>query len=313
VSVLAAFGYKLAGLAEFNTQSKVAISVLKSKMIEGPRGEKLSVYDALEWKRGEHMPRFRKGFDMPPDMRHDTTNQIWEINKRMFGNYAPEDKMLIERHTLGMMTAQFHKWVYPLGRVRLHREYVDEVLGWQEGRLRSAMEFVGFLKRAEGELKEQWSGGVAKMNDVRIKNMYRNVSEIAFLCLSGCMYLLLQGLASGMDDDDDRMKRLVNFLRYENTRQTQEIRFWVPGINVVDVQELIKNPFAVAGSFKQYADVFVQTFNLIAPPYDDSIYYQSGVYEGQLKLGKEFSDLVPIMKDINKWTSFASTTDFKVM
>jgi tRNA G26 N,N-dimethylase Trm1 len=312
LSTLVTFGYKLAGWAEFNTQSKVAVSVLKSKMVDGPQGP-ISMYDALTWKRGDNEAGFRKGYDIPPGMRHDTTNQIWEINKRMFGNYATEDRMLIEKYTLGKMAAQFHKWIYPLGRVRLHREYVDENLGWQEGRLRSAMEFVGFLRRAEGDWKAQMYGAMDKMNEVRAKNMYRNASELVFLTLSGCMYLLLKGLAAGMDDDDDRMKRLVNFLRYENTRQSQEIRFWVPGLNVVDVQELIKNPFAVAGSFKQYADVIVETFNLLAPPYDDKIYYQSGVYEGRLRLGKEVSDLLPVMKDINKWTSFAATNDFKIM
>jgi hypothetical protein len=211
-----------------------------------------------------------------------------------------------------MMAAQFHKWVYPLGRVRLHRAYVDENLGWQEGRLQSALEFYGFLKKAEGEWKQQWSEGWGKMNEVRAKNMHRNAAEIIFLCLSGTMHLILEGITEGLDDDDERMKRLVNFLRYENSRQTQEIRFWVPGMNIADVQELIKNPFAVAGSFKQYADVFSETLNLAMPPYDDKIYYQSGVYDGQLKLGKELKDLAPILKDINKWTSFAATTDFQV-
>jgi hypothetical protein len=314
VSALLAFGYKLSEWAEFSTQSKVAIAYLMTKKIKSIDGQQeMSIYDALEWKPGDAEPKLKAGFAWPSDTeRHDHTNRIWETNKRMFGNYAWEDQMLIERYTLGKMVAQFHKWVYPLGRVRLHRYYEDENLGEQEGRLRSALEFVGFLRRAEGELKTHASGAWGNLSEVQVKNMYRNAAELVFLTLSGCMSLLLKGLSEGLGDEDERIKKLVNYLRYQNSRQIQEVKFWVPVLGIPDEVELIKNPFAMAGSFKQYADVVKQTLNIALPPYDDTIYYQSGVHKGKLKLGKELSDLTPILKDMNKWASFGSVTDFYI-
>ena len=61
-------------------------------------------------------------------------NEIREVNKQIHGNYAYEDRMVLQSSSIGRLIAQFHKWVAPAIRARYQKEYYDENLGWMEGR-----------------------------------------------------------------------------------------------------------------------------------------------------------------------------------
>ena len=46
---------------------------------------------------------------------------IREVNKQIHGNYAKEDRMIIQSNTIGNLAAQFKKWVAPAIRARYQR------------------------------------------------------------------------------------------------------------------------------------------------------------------------------------------------
>ena len=83
-----------------------------------------------------------EGFEESDKERHDLTNYILEVNKQIHGNYAFEDRMVIQEHWLGQLAAQFHKWIYPAYKARFKKRYIDENLGAVEGRYVTVMNFL---------------------------------------------------------------------------------------------------------------------------------------------------------------------------
>ena len=71
----------------------------------------------------------------------------WNIhpNKQIHGNYAHEDRMVIQSHWLGQLAAQFHKWIVPAYDARFRRAYFDENMGWLEGRYITLWNYMGYL------------------------------------------------------------------------------------------------------------------------------------------------------------------------
>ena len=67
------------------------------------------------------------------------------MNKQVHGNYAREDRMVIQNNFLGILIAQFHKWVMPAFRARFQHQYYDQNLGWLEGRYLSFYKFIKYI------------------------------------------------------------------------------------------------------------------------------------------------------------------------
>ena len=155
------WGYVIQDAAEYNVQTKVGMAILMDVTIKNSStGETLSLYDAFQYNSETHKNELMPGYDTivskngteqpyTDQFRYDLRNEIREVNKQIHGNYAKEDRMVIQGHTLGNLATQFHKWVAPAIRARFRREYFDQNLGWIEGRYRS---FFKFLNHAKNEM-----------------------------------------------------------------------------------------------------------------------------------------------------------------
>ena len=145
------WGYMLQDAAEYNVQTKVGMSILmstkiyKSSDIDGTQTA-ISLYDAYEYDQDTGKLAIKDGYDtiidyqtgkhrkMSDAARYDLRQYIREVNIHIHGNYAYEDRMVMQTSALGQLAAQFHKWIAPAIKARYRPEYYDENLGWIEGR-----------------------------------------------------------------------------------------------------------------------------------------------------------------------------------
>lgn len=297
---------------EYNAQSKVGISILMSKELTNKTtGETLSIYDAYEFNPNNGELKLKDGFELPENDKYETINYILEVNKQIHGNYAHEDRMVIQQHWLGQLAAQFHKWVVPFYKSRFQKPYDNIVLGTMEGRYRSVLSLVNYMRETEGSFIEKMQGGWKQMNPLQIKNMYKNLAEAGFLAASFVMYGIFKGLAKGLDDDDEKLKKLLNFMTYQQSRQMNEILTMVPIVGLKEQWQMMKSPLAVLGTLKDFGEV---TSTLFAIPFNatEQNYYQKGIYKGELKFNKELRDIIPGLVMYNRWESFKQVSSFYI-
>jgi len=266
------------------------------------------------------------------NFKDDLRNKIREANKQIHGNYAKEDMMVIEGFMLGRMATQFKKWVMPAIRNRIQDQYYDENLGWIEGRYNSLWRFLGTLKRyaflgqrEEASLKKQFlkeSGydeakgefdqiNVGAMNS--LKNLYRNTADIGLILTT----LLVGELLDLMESDEDDtmiMRRLKNLARYQQGRLLREQLVFTPfPKGILQLYETADSPFAVmrvgyelyeaisaTATWGYYKGVYSYSGDDADWYGNKDIYYQRGRRRGQLKVAKQWKDVIPALYGFQK-------------
>ena len=321
----AQLAYIFQEVGEYNVQSKTGVAVTMSSKFEltnKTTGEKMSIYDAFNFDESTGELSLKTGFEIDETLRTKVTNYVYEVNKQIHGNYAWEDRMVIQSHWLGELGAQFHKWVYPLVRARFAERYDNENLGTIEGRYRTfwnVMKYVyqteeGFLAKTGGILGILVPGSKTykNMSEMEVRNMHKNIAELGFFMASALMAFLFQMLASGLDDEDDeQLKRLLNFMVYQQTRQQNEIMTFIPVLGIKEQYQLAKNPLASLSTLRDYGEVFSSLIVMPFPPYEDN-YYERGVHKGSLKAWKEAKDVIPALGVLNRWESFETVKSFYI-
>ena len=309
---------------EFNVQSKTGVAVTMSSKFELTNkntGEKMSIFDALNFDENTGELTLKPGFEIDEALRTKVTNYVYEVNKQIHGNYAWEDRMVIQSHWLGELGAQFHKWVYPMFRARFVKRYDNENLGEIEGRYRTfwnVMKHVyqteqGFLAKTGGLLGILVPGSKTykNMSEMEVRNMYKNIAELGFFMASVAMAYLFKMLASGLDDDDKEMKRLLNFMIYQQTRQQNEILTFIPVLGTKEQYQMAKNPLAALTTLRDYGEVLASAASIPFPPYDKN-YYERGTHKGDLKAWKEAKDVIPALGMLNRWEAFDNVKSFYI-
>tara|TARA_R110002020_G_scaffold5834_1_gene23885 strand:+ start:37100 stop:43060 length:5961 start_codon:yes stop_codon:yes gene_type:complete len=153
------WGYMLQDAAEYNVQTKVGMAILmstkvyKSSDVNG-HTDAISLYDAYDFDSKTGKVKLKEGYNVMIDFqtgkhkkidntaRYDLRQYIRETNIHIHGNYAYEDRMVMQTSALGQLAAQFHKWIAPAIKARYRAEYYDENLGWLEGRYRTFYSFM---------------------------------------------------------------------------------------------------------------------------------------------------------------------------
>ena len=321
---IASFAYIFQEGGEYNVQSKTGVAVTMSSKFElthNQTGEKLAIFDAFNFDPNTGELTLKPGYEIDEAFKTKVTNYIYEVNKQIHGNYAWEDRMVIQSHWLGQLGAQFHKWVYPGIRSRFQKRYVNENLGEIEGRYRTfwnVMKHVyqteqGFLAKTAGMLGVLVPGSKAykKMSDLEVRNMYKNIAELGFFMASFLMAELFSMLAAGIPPEDENVKKLVNFMIYQQTRQQQEIKTYIPVLGIKEQYQMVKNPIAGLSTLRDYGEMMSSTLSIPFPPYDKN-YYERGPHKGSLKAWKEAKDVIPALGMLNRWESFENVKNFYI-
>jgi hypothetical protein len=343
------FGYILQDAAEYNVQTKVGMAILMDITIRNEKtGDEKSLYDAFDFDSESKSVKLKEGYDTivnkdgttqkyTDEYRYDIRNKIREVNKQIHGNYAREDRMVIQSHSVGRLAAQFHKWVAPAIKARFRKEYYDENLGWVEGRYKSALKFSAYvmksiakgnmnIRKIQEDFKKEYdpttkgAQGIQKAENV-IFNTYRTLGEIGIMMMTYGLTSLLKGMFGDDDDDSDFEKRLENFLIYQADRTAKEmvLLFPIAPDSWQQIHQFVKSPIASTRTLGEMGELF--SLGLWTPIgyltsseedfYADSDYvYQRGRRAGELKLNKAWKDVFPIAYSIQKWTNYIDEKDF---
>ena len=338
-----AWGYVMQDAAEYNVQTKVGIAMLMdTDVLNEDTGETLSLYDAMQFNGKTHELSLPEGFkkvlnkdgtieDYTDKWRYAFRNKIREVNKQIHGNYASEDRMVIQSYTLGNLAAQFHKWVAPAIRARFQKEYFDENLGWMEGRYKSFWKFVAYSsqqiyagnrdikKYGEGfkKITKDEGGAFAEQRaSNKLFGVYRTMGEISIMLTVGLINTIMDSVLSGDDDDTDTQKRLKHLARYQGDRLYKEIILYV---DPVQMFQMAKSPIVSAKALGNLGEALKLTFwtpfGYIVKGkdgfYADSEYvYQNKPNKGKLKVNKAWSDAMPILYSIQKWQNLIKEQKF---
>lgn len=350
------FGYLAQDGAEYNVQTKIGMALLIDTVVKNSEtNETMSLYDAFEFDSVNQTVSLKEGFDTiveksgkevkyTDDWRFQMRNKIREVNKQIHGNYAYEDRMVIQSHWVGKLAAQFHKWVVPAFNARYRSEYYDENLGWLEGRYISFFKFIKyafgeiskgnaeFSKYGEGFIEETMRSDRDEASERqratnKLYNTYRTLGEIGIIMTGLVLRSLLLAAFTGEDDDDMEpwLKRMRNFMLYQADRTNKELVTFipVPGLGGLDqAYQAIKNPIAATrtlGEFGEALDMSIRTpIAWLLKDSEEEFYansefvYQRKPRKGELKVYKNWKDAVPILYSIQKYYNFTEMKDFYI-
>ena len=288
-SRFANFSYILQDATEYNVQTKIGMAMLMSTYIKNQdTGDIMNLYDAFEYDTTTQSPKLKEGYTMivskskvngnwiekgefTDKFRFNLRSKIREVNKIVHGNYARDDRMVIQKYTLGKLFAQFHKWVAPAITTRIGKEYYDENLGWMEGRIRSWAKFTHFSTKEliKGNLMfgsyknkffKKYTGDdlldadltITEQELERLENQFygfkKTVGEILFaIFVFGAGFALKEGM--GIDDEEEKEKkftyvstgkktkesyiirRFLNFLLYQADRTYKDLATFLPFVD----------------------------------------------------------------------------------
>lgn len=345
------FGYILQDAGEYSLQTEIGMSmVIDVQMYNPTTGEDLSLYDAMDFDTVTQSLVMKEGFtqvikkngeiiDFTDEFRYDLRNQIREVNKQIHGNYAYEDRMVMQSYALGKLAAQFHKWVMPAIDARFRREYFDENLGWMEGRYRSFYSFLAYAFRQIGKANldfTKWKEGFLKDNkytgdnpfidqkaENKLLNTYRTLGELGIILVTLSSYKLLKEMFGDDDDETDLEKRVENFLIYQSNRTYKELILMVPIApgSWEQMYQIYDSPIASTRTLGQIGEALslsIWTPLTMLVQSDETFransdyVYQRGKKRGELKVNKAWKDVIPILYSMQKWENFIKQQDFYI-
>jgi len=351
-SRLKEWGYVLQDAAEYNVQTKVGVAVLMGITIKNSKtGETLSLYDAFTYNSVTHKPELKDGYDTivekngnekpyTDQFRYETRNNIREVNKQIHGNYAKDDRMVLQSNTFGNLITQFHKWVAPAIRSRWRREYFDENLGWLEGRYRSFYKFLNHVKGeiVRGNIKINpknyhqsfldaygftgEGGNLDQRAEDKLQGFYRTTGEIGIILSIYVLNSILSGILAGDDDDDETTTRFKNLAKLQADRTLKEMILFTPTTGgASQLYQMGKSPVAATsllGSMGEALSLSVRTpFNYIIQTDEEfrankDLVYQNAPHEGELKVYKNWKDVIPVLYSIQKWDDMLRQQEFYI-
>ena len=350
-------GYVVQDAGEYNVQTKIGHAIVESTTVKNSStGETLSLYDAYVWDSNTMTLKVKEGFDkiiyynqtkerdFNDDARYELRNYIREVNKQVHGNYAHEDRMVMQSTAVGQLAAQFHKWVAPSIKTRFRPAYFDENLGWMEGRYLSFWNFMSYsFKNINeiGKLSSNYKAFNGKNGQIRLQNAYRTLGEIGILMTTFALKIILTNMFGDNDDDEEydyakaiarsqgrdsdsvHTKRLRNVLLYQLDRTHKDLITFIPIPGLGGLQQMyqmFKSPIAstrTMGELGQALESTVGTGLAYAFMDDQSFMESKYVYQrtkrkGQMKLGKEWGDALPILYTINRYKSYDTVKNFNI-
>lgn len=279
---------------EFIAQSNTAIAKLRSTMLTNSKtNERLSLWEAHEFVNGEL--KLKDGFEYSPEQRRVMSVDIKNMNKMIHGNYSENDKVALQEHALGQTVMQFKKWMYNFGKSRFGNTYFDETLGdYAEGRYKTAARLISILKAGAMFDYNTIKATIQSLPDYQKSNLKMLQVEIIYWTTTAALAFLLEGLAEGIDDDDEELKMVVNFLRKQSDRVGGELDAM---INPKSIYANLKNPVSGLRAASDFGDILVEIFktpiNYLIDN-DEGLYIQKGTNKGRLRLSKEVQDVIPV-------------------
>lgn len=329
-------GYWFQDGGEFFLQSTTGLAILhKIKVLNKENNSQTSLIDAYEWDQDSKELKLKEGdwyivkdfgsgesqtVKYDEDQKRMVQNYIYEVNKQIHGNYADEDRVAIQDHYAGAVAMQFHKWVYPSVKAHFKRRYFDENLGWYEGRVTSMLAFTAAAWQfgdslASPKFKEAWSS----LEYYQKANIKKLAVQLAAFTGSLIIGETLRSLKETGDDDDEddegffSWSRSFNSLLFFNDSVGKDLIYFISpqGFSLAEsplpLTRFAQNIAEAIWRSSQYPYYAIMQ-NDVDLAENKEVYYQRGTRKGQLKLAKEWGDVIPFVYTINRWKGFDTVT-----
>lgn len=231
-------------------------------------------------------------------------NLIKKINSERQGEYDTNRKSVAQQDAVISLAYMFRKWLAPglMNRYRgAHqlmkdketipedeRYFSQDAARYEEGYVITTMRFInGLIKELRYIESRTFGDQWWELTDYERSNIKKAIAETAAFASSLFASMFLYMLANMGDEDRD-----TTFLfAYYFKRVQTETAFWV---NPLDALKILQTP---AASISVLAEAFQFLGQLISEPTER---YERGDRKGQLKVMKEFYDLLPGLKQVRR-------------
>jgi hypothetical protein len=293
---------------EFFNQSRLGMSMmLDHQLVNKTTGEISNVWNAYELVNNKL--QLKKGYEFSFDDRSKLVNKIRGVNQYIHGRYTTEDSSRLQRYWLGRLAFQFRKWLFPAIEQRFRNRYYDErIEDFVEGRYKTIAHFVLEAKKMSWNIKETWN----TLDEVQKSNMKKNLAEMVYFISAIALFQIASAIAAGVDDEDETLKKSINFLAYQESRLANELSQFV---NPVEFYNNMKNPVPALDVLKeglQFITAITKFPMNLASGTPEKNYYVRGANKGDLKIAKELRDIIPVLLQLNRWNSLEEKKEFYI-
>jgi len=235
-------------------------------------------------------------------------DQAWKDTFKDMSELSEKDRLqYIRDNWEGLLTAEnykmFEEKVQTLdNRIAAHAEtrpYTDPVQ-WQAT--------MDELQQERAALPGIIEDMLTRLIVHKRNNLMKVGADLLYICILFSTFTILRMVADGLDDDDPFLKRLVNWATWEADRNLKEVELFTP-LGIVESYQLIKNPIPALSAVRDFGQI-VNAAILYPRQSDEERHLQRGPHEGELKLWKEISDMLPIYKQYNRYLGFDNVSTF---
>lgn len=300
------FAYVGMHMGEFANQMRTAVAVMMDEKIKKD-GKEYTLWEAhYKDKKGRFV--LRDGFEFSADEKSRVQRKIIAINQEIHGVYTKEDQALMQNFWAGRLAMHFKKWVGKFFDTRFKKRYYNEAIGVDlEGRYLTLATIMNNLygMLAKGD---KWN----TLDDTQRANLYKNAMELGYLVSAIALYYATAAIAEGVDDDDETLKKLANWLHYQDSRIISELTLV---LNPVEFYDNFKNPIATQNMVREAGNLLLE---LTKVPYynitgeTEKLYYKRGEFQGESKVGRRLKKVGAYTYIWDKWRSFGEDREYKI-
>lgn len=281
---------------EYFIQGQTMVATLLHEKITDKDGNQVSLYDAFDSNGNWITDKFGEDPYKDPKKLFKMTMKLRKAIIDVHGNYSRP--MLAKKHFYQRAAMIFRTWLPQAINNRFGEETSDILLGTTtKGRYRS---YNSFIRDNEGKINLQairdnltWLVGLgnkSELTQLDKSNMRKNLAELGMIA---ALSLAIMGIKAMIKDLDDDEKYYANYIINSMSRAYGDLTFFM---SPASFDQVIKDPIPLIGVVRDITDLLPAAFGVITG--DDE--YKSGPRKGKSKLGKEVTDLMPGITQIDK-------------
>jgi len=236
---------------------------------------------------------------------------LLELNYYMNGNYDSKNNSHFQRTIAGKAVLMMRKWLGPgvlkryrgISQVFTNRDdltsedlyYSRHSEDMSYGQYTETIRYITSLGKSifslgsSIKMQDNWH----QLSDREKAAIHRTVSEAVSVVMSFAMSALALGIA--VDEDDEVKRRQLMYLAFYSRRLYSELSFYMWPLETFLI---LKNPAASISMLEGAAEVLAQLGGDIAN--GELEIYKRGKRKGRTKLGKEFRDILPMVKQLDR-------------
>tara|TARA_R110002020_G_scaffold380110_3_gene591303 strand:- start:749 stop:4765 length:4017 start_codon:yes stop_codon:yes gene_type:complete len=323
-------------LSEIKVLNKNREFVDKNGKVVKTRGEAASLADVYSSKDGKLQVNFGETFnknsasilqyttlDLENKYNEATvSNYIKQIYSELHGQYDSELQSQLQRNAVGKMIMMLRKWMLPglerryrgISSIHISKDklqdkdkfYSQVRMQNLEGNYASAARMLWTMVSAtkEGKFKNAYQNTWENMTDYEKANVRKTTMELALMVGALVASNILYNLAKDLDDDE---RKTVFYTTFYLRRFYSELSFYV---NPMEAIKILRTPAATVSMIESTGRLLTQagidSWGIVSGEGVER--YERGPRKGDPKIFKKATQLMPILKNINR--DIESSTEF---